>query len=208
MQTGDRAARPRITARKAWGHLRTITRHKLLVARHCFAAGLVWQGLVHDLSKYSPVEFLTGARYFMGSRSPNAVEREQCGISLAWQHHKGRNKHHYEYWIDVVGNGDVTMEGKRMPVRYVVEMFCDRVAACKVYRGDRYGDRDALDYWEREHRGNGPLMHPETDALLKSMLDLLAERGEREAFAIIRERYVRGKGAPEPSALEPADTKV
>ena len=182
----DTASPPGVTPRKAWRHLCTITRHKVEVARNCFACGLVWQGLVHDLSKYSPTEFLTGARYYQGFRSPNAAERDAMGVSAAWQHHKGRNRHHYEYWIDVVGNGDIRMEGKRMPLRYVVEMFCDRVAACKVYKGDAYTDSSALEYYQREHSTHGPLIHPETDALLLALLELLAEHGEQRAFAEIR----------------------
>ena len=85
---------------KAWNHFKTITHHKWLVLQGCFRVGLYRQGLLHDLSKYSPTEFLVGARYWQGNRSPNNAEREQVGYSSAWLHHKGRNKHHYEYWID------------------------------------------------------------------------------------------------------------
>ena len=83
-----------------WGHLRTINHHKLLVMRHCFRVGLYRQGLTHDLSKYAPVEFFNGVRYFQGTRSPNDAERQAKGYSAAWLHHKGRNKHHMENWID------------------------------------------------------------------------------------------------------------
>ena len=44
---------------KAWHHFKTITHHKYLVLCGCFQVGLYWQGLTHDLSKYSPTEFLT-----------------------------------------------------------------------------------------------------------------------------------------------------
>ena len=84
-----------------WNHFKTITKHRMLVCRHCFQIGLYRQGLTHDLSKYSPEEFFTGVRYYQGTRSPNAAEREDLGYSKAWLHHKGRNKHHYEYWIDI-----------------------------------------------------------------------------------------------------------
>ena len=90
--------RYKITAKKFFGHLRTITRHRHKVMLHCFKAGIFWQGLRHDLSKYSPVEFMTGARYYQGTRSPNEAEREAIGYSVAWIHHKGRNPHHFEYW--------------------------------------------------------------------------------------------------------------
>ena len=84
-----------------WGHFKTITRHRHIVRHLCFQVGLYWQGLTHDLSKYSPAEFCVGARYYTGTRSPNAVERQKLGYSPAWMHHKGRNKHHYEYWTDL-----------------------------------------------------------------------------------------------------------
>ena len=64
---------------KAWMHFKTITYHKYLVARGCFQVGLYKQGLLHDMSKYSPSEFLVGARYFQGDRSPNNAEREAIG---------------------------------------------------------------------------------------------------------------------------------
>ena len=86
---------------KFWGHLSTITKHRTLVMIHCFKVGLYWRGLTHDLSKYSPTEFLVGVRYYQGNRSPNTAEREDKGVSTAWMHHKGRNKHHFEYWTDL-----------------------------------------------------------------------------------------------------------
>ena len=97
----------------------------------CFRIGLYKQGLLHDMSKYSPTEFLVGCRYYKGYMSPNNAERADRGYSSAWLHHKGRNKHHLEYWIDyaVSKPGDdkahTKMEGMKMPIRYVCEMFID-----------------------------------------------------------------------------------
>ena len=85
---------------KALEHLRTINHHKKLVMEGCFKIGLYRQGLLHDLSKYTPTEFLVGCKYYQGNMSPNNAEREEVGYSSAWLHHKGRNKHHMEYWID------------------------------------------------------------------------------------------------------------
>ena len=84
-------------------HFQTITQHKLTVMQYCFAVGLYRQAILHDLSKYSPTEFLIGAKYYQGNRSPNNAEREAKGYSSAWLHHKGRNKHHFEYWLDYSG---------------------------------------------------------------------------------------------------------
>lgn len=171
-------------------HLRTINRHKLLVMKHCFRVGLYRQGLLHDLSKYSPVEFSAGAKYYQGDRSPNEIERKERGYSAAWLHHKGRNKHHLEYWIDYDPAAGHRMAGMEMPVHYVAEMFCDRVAASKTYRGKAYRDGDPLDYYlaSRDHY----LIHPGTRALLERLLGMLAEEGEDRTFAYIR-REILGR---------------
>lgn len=172
-----------------WHHFLTITHHKLLVMDYCFQVGLYKQGLLHDLSKYTPTEFRTGIHYYQGFKSPNSAERDAIGYSAAWLHHKGRNKHHFEYWIDVKGKGDGTLVGMPMPTRYVVEMFCDRIAACKVYLKDAYTDRSPLEYYERNVQY--VTIHPDTAALLVQMLTLLAEKGEKEAFRIVRTTIVK-----------------
>lgn len=180
------------TFSSGWHHFCTITHHKWLVMRHCFRVGLYRQGLTHDLSKYSPTEFRVGISYYQGTRSPNAAERDDLGYSTAWMHHKGRNRHHYEYWIDMRANGDATFEGKPMPTRYVVEMFCDRVAASKVYQGNAYRDDSSLKYLQLESQAKGEiLMHKDTRALLERMLTWLAEEGEEVAFKRIRDEIVR-----------------
>ena len=174
---------------KAWEHFKTITTHKLLVMKYCFQVGLYWQGLVHDLSKYSPTEFWRGARYYQGNRSPNDEERRTKGYSLAWMHHKGRNKHHYEYWTDYqLGAPAGTMAGVKMPLRYVVEMFCDRVAAARIYNGEHYTRDMPLRYFlkGKEHIN----MHPETRALLEKLLRLLVRCGQRRTFRFIRTRLL------------------
>ena len=164
-------------------HFKTITNHRHLVIAHCFRAGIGLQGLFHDLSKYQPTEFIPGARYFQGTRSPNERERELSGYSVAWMHHKGRNRHHFEYWNDL-NLKTKRYEAARMPMRYVKEMFCDRVAASKIYQGEKYTDHHPLDYYLR---GNArSRMHPDTADLLESWLKMLAEKGEDETFAHLR----------------------
>lgn len=165
-------------------HLQTITRHHNLVMIHCFKCGLYWQGLTHDLSKLSPVEFLAGAKYWQGDRSPNNAQREAIGYSASWLHHKGRNKHHMEYWIDYsIGESD-PMVGMRMPEKYLAEMICDRIAASKVYLGDKY---DPSYPWQYYERGKGHyLLHPETRDQMEACLIKLRDEGEEEAFRYIR----------------------
>lgn len=165
-------------------HLKTVNRHRYLVMRYCFRAGLYWQGLTHDLSKYSPVEFRVGAKYFQGDRSPNEFERKDKGYSSSWLHHKGRNKHHLEYWIDYCPELGYRMGGMEMPVKYVVEMFCDRIAASRTYRKELYRDSDPYDYYDQSK--DHYLIHPNTKALLERLLVLLRDQGEEAAFAYIR----------------------
>ena len=130
-----------------WLHFKTITRHKLLVMKYCFRIGLYKQGLLHDLSKYSPAEFLVGCKYYQGTRSPNNAEREDIGVSTSWLHHKGRNRHHWEYWVDFFRQGMYAVE---MPVNFNIEMVCDRIAASKTYLKESYTDSSPLQYFEGE----------------------------------------------------------
>ena len=165
------------------GHIKTVTRHRALVCKHCFKAGIYLQGLTHDLSKFSPEEFWVSCRMYQGTRSPNEAERELKGYSSAWIHHKGVNKHHFEHWTDY---NPVTkkVEPVKMPIEYVIEMFCDRVAASKVYMGKNYNDSCPLEYFERA-KGRR-IIHPETSDLLEKLLIMLAENGEDYTFAYIR----------------------
>ena len=171
---------------RAWEHFKTITRHRRLVRRYCFRLALYAQGIRHDLSKYSPTEFWRGVKYYQGWRSPNDQERLKNGVSLAWLHHKGRNRHHFEYWIDYCRreDGTIYIGGCKMPKKYVAEMFCDRIAACRVYQGDQYTDASAYDYFQRT-KGRF-WIHEETSALLGRWLLLLKEEGEAAAFRQIR----------------------
>ena len=146
---------------KIWKHFCTITHHKYLVMKNCFKVGLYRQGLLHDMSKYSPAEFWVGCRYFQGNRSPNNAEREEKGYSSAWLHHKGRNKHHYEY----------------------------RIAASKIYMKDKYTDTSPLEYYL--HGIAGDWMHKDTRALLEELLYMLAADGEEKTFDYIRNTVLK-----------------
>lgn len=168
-------------------HFLTVAKHRRLVFSHCRRAGIPFRGLTHDLSKYSPTEFLPGAKYYFGNRSPNEGERAEYGYSKAWLHHKGRNRHHFEYWTDYKrGVGVVPV---KMPIEFTVEMFCDRMAASKVYKKEAYTDRSPLEYYEE--RSDKGRMHPETAELLETLLVMLSEKGEKETFAYIRRELTR-----------------
>ena len=178
---------------KAWQHFKTITRHRWEVRRGCFKIGLYWQGLTHDLSKYSPTEFRVGARFYQGTRSPNAAERDEKGYSESWMHHKGRNRHHHEYWTDM-NKATRRYEAVEMPRKYLAEMIMDRIAACKIYQGDKYHDGAPLAYLSK--RVERDIMHPNTMRQLEYILTMLNDRGEKETFRYIKESVLGGKPFP------------
>ena len=162
-----------------------------MVMYHAFKIGIPVRGILHDLSKYSPVEFFTGVKYYTdGSRSPNEMERANKGYSAAWLHHKGRNRHHFEYWTDF-------QKGKEgycpvpMPREYLIESVMDRIAACKIYKKQSYYPGCELDYLLRSQESR--LMHPETKDELVRILTMLRDHGEKATFAWIRNTYLRQK---------------
>lgn len=159
--------------------------------KYCFKVGLYKQGLLHDLSKYSLDEFILGVKYYQGNRSPNAAEREKKGYSAAWLHHKGRNKHHYEYWLDYSPNAEIGLQGNKMPVEYVVEMFIDRMAACKTYYGEDYKNDSPLNYFLK-NQGHYT-MHEDTMELLEKLLTMLANEGEEPTLKYIKKVLLRKK---------------
>lgn len=191
---------------KVWQHFCTITNHKILVLKGCFKVGLYRQGIVHDLSKYGLTEFLVGCKYFKGYMSPNNVERAEKGYSSAWLHHKGRNKHHLEYWIDYgvdkkQGKGEGTcMVGMKMPIKYVIEMFIDRVSASKNYQKEKYTDESSLIYYNNsmEHY----ILHPDTRAMLEYLLTMLYKCGEEKTFSFIKKEILKGKVPYEKKELD------
>lgn len=177
------------------GHFKTITEHRLMVMKYCFKCGLYCQGIAHDLSKYAPVEFINGCRYYQGNRSPNNAEREAKGYSESWLHHKGRNRHHYEYWVDYCSEtADLSkttggMIPVEMPRRYLVEMICDRVAASRVYNKECYTDDMPLAYFEQSM--DKIFMHEKTKRELHAFLKMIAVFGEDRTFKFIKERYLK-----------------
>ncbi len=171
-------------------HFITITNHKLLVMKGCFKLGLIKQGLLHDLSKYSLAEFIPSCKYYQGGkRSPITGQRKELGYSEVWLHHKGRNKHHFEYWVDnntKYPNGIMAVE---MPNKYVAEMFVDRVSASKNYLKDEYTDAQPLEYFEAGKESY--FMNDKTKELLEFLLKMLRDKGEEETYKYIKEELLK-----------------
>ena len=126
-------------------HFILITKHKWVVFKLCVMAGIPWRGLLHDLSKYSPTEFFESAKYYVGNHSPITGAKQEKGYSVAWLHHKGRNKHHYEYWFDAKAPDKTPV----IPYKYAVEMVCDTLGAGKIYLGKNWKNSSQLEYWNR-----------------------------------------------------------
>lgn len=153
-------------------HLKTIRKHRKYVRQMCFKMGIPWLGLIHDLSKYSHAE-MTIAKYADGTRSPHAIARDELGYSPSWLHHYHKNKHHWQYWLDMEDWPDKVIPIK-MPYKYVIEMFCDFVGAGKAYSQDKWTEDTPWDYWMKACEGKR-LMHEESEYLIKKLLWNLKE---------------------------------
>ena len=137
---------------KALSHLHTINEHKLKVTWLCFRCHLYKQGLLHDLSKYSYIELKTGFHYYQGFRSPIDAEKEEKGYSLGWLHHKGRNKHHWEYWVDWdSSNGEYILSD--IPEKYLKEMYADMIGASKAYNKGKFDKKEPFNYFNVKCKG-------------------------------------------------------
>lgn len=176
--------------KNAKGHFQTIHEHRALVRKGCFSVGLYFQGICHDLSKFSPTEFVVGMKYYQGYRSPNNAEREEIGYSSAWLHHKGRNKHHYEYWLDYSSRIAGGFVPARMPKRYLVEMFMDRVAASKTYNKGHFTNDMPLQYFMKGK--DFAFIEAKTAKELEKMLTLYANEGEEVVREYIRDDFLKG----------------
>lgn len=148
------------------GHLKTVLTHKWWVFYYCCKFRMPLRGLLHDLSKFSPVEFFESVKYYSGTRSPIDACKEDIGWSKAWMHHKGRNKHHYEYWQDNFDNGG---EPLLMPFEQSVEMLCDYLAAGRAYNGKKFTFTGEYTWWLMKRQK--PLaMHPVNKLFIEGML--------------------------------------
>ena len=158
-------------------HFITITKHRYYVRKFCFKCGFYKRGLLHDLSKYGLTEFFSSARYFQGTSSPIDAEKREKGYSLAWQHHKGHNPHHWEYWIDNIGTYKNTPI--KIPYEYVIEMICDWLGAGIVYSKQKVDyDKpysEPLEYYNKCKKER--IFHPETQSLIECFLRYIKSNG-------------------------------
>lgn len=169
-----------------WLHFKKICIHKYWVGKYCFKMRLYWQGITHDLSKFSPIEFFESAKYYQGNRSPIDACKEENGVSYGWQHHKGRNPHHYEYWVDNLDNGGKPL---LMPKKYLKEMLADYLGAGRAYMGKDFTYLKELEWWKQKNL-KPLMMHPMTKAFLTTAFsELTCFENEQEVFQKIDQIY-------------------
>ena len=166
-------------------HTSLVLRHKRRVLINCAKCGILWRGIVHDLSKFSPTEFFESVKYYQGNRSPIGACRRATGMSRAWLHHKGRNKHHIEYWLD----GDCEVH-PMMPYKYAVECVCDKLAATRTYAGKSYTPDMPLLHWEKY--GNKVAGNPLTMRFIGEVFEDVKAHGERY---VLNKKYMKRKYA-------------
>lgn len=157
-----------------FGHLHTVNKHRWEVFKISIRLGIPLRGLVHDLSKYSPTEFFESVKYYTGGTySPLLACKRANGYSKAWLHHKGRNKHHYEYWYDVAAEDKTPI----IPLKYMIEMICDRIAATKTYNRGNFQYKQVLEYYYKEE----PRMtlNPKLKKFLEAVFKDLSKNGNK-----------------------------
>lgn len=171
-------------------YLTTVIKHRRYVRQACFKMGIPFLGIVHDLSKFSLKEMAI-AKYYDGKRSPHEVVREQLGYSPFWQYHYHKNKHHWQYWLDIEDYPNKIMPAK-MPYKYLIEMFCDMVGAGKAYSQKKWTCHDPLNYYKTRCEGKR-LMHKDSEEMLLLLFIKLDELGEKEFYKWYRNNFRKGK---------------
>lgn len=178
---------PEITLKNTFAHFGKICKHKWWVFYYCCKAGIPWRGIKHDMSKFSPTEFWESVRYYQGTRSPIDACKEEKGVSKAWLHHKGRNRHHYEYYQDNFDKGGTPL---KMPYKDTIEMFCDYLGAGRAYMGKNFSYASELNWWK--NKISKPLaMHKVQKEFCTTMFTNLAYDETKLKRKYVTEMYIR-----------------
>ena len=156
---------------KIFKHIKLVSKHKWVVFKLACKVGIPWRAFMHDWSKFSPEEFWESVKYYNGKKSPIIVCKQKNGYSKAWLHHKGRNKHHTEYWYDTNAPEPTPI----MPYEYVAEMLCDKMAAGIIYQGKKWTKEYELSYWLKEK--DKVLVNPKIKDLVTECMTQVAEKG-------------------------------
>ena len=171
-----------------WKYFKTICKHKWIVFRECAACGIFWQGVTHDMSKFTPTEFFSSAKYYYGDKSPHYGDAEENGYSAAWLYHKGHNKHHWEYWTDFdEKTGEIKVN--IIPYKYVVEMVCDWIGAGKVYEKAEWTQASPVQYYYKVRSGRH--FHKKTETLVVYFLRKIETDGLAEFHKLAKNTYLQ-----------------
>jgi hypothetical protein len=167
-----------------WKHFKTIIRHKWYVFIACAHCGLIWRGLVHDLSKFSFKEFIASVKYFQGNKSPIDAEKIEKGYSIAWQHHISHNTHHWHAWLDVTDGQVIAI---KMPIKDLVEMICDWIGAGKAYNPEKWTKDEPYNYFMKNK--NNMILHPDVSEFLRNILYMMYSYndGLKKVYKILSE---------------------
>lgn len=156
---------------KIFKHIKLVMKHKWVVFKLCCRVGVPWRGFMHDWSKFSPTEFWESVKYYDGHKSPIKVCKVEKGYSEAWLHHKGRNKHHPEYWVDM----SLPEKAVIMPYKYAAEMICDKMAAGIVYSGKEWNPNTQIEYYMKER--DIYIIHPQIDKFMLTTFTEVSKNG-------------------------------
>ena len=165
-------------------YIKQILLHKKYVLEECTACGIFWQGIKHDLSKFSKEELVPSAMYYDYDNVERTDEIAK-NYAKAWCHHKGRNPHHWEYWIDISSEGNIITN--KIPYKYVVEMVCDWIGAGKVYEKTKWDQSSPLAYYSAVRKGRH--FHPETEGLILMFLHCIKNDRLDEFHKMAKAQY-------------------
>jgi len=143
-----------------------VLRHKWFVFWACWKYGLIWQGIIHDLSKFLPDEAIPYANFFYsGDRRKDSFYTPKRGneeFNLAWLKHQHRNPHHWQYYVLQEDSGAVFP--LKIPDKYVKEMLCDWIGA-----GRASGHNDVLSWYVTNR--NKMVLHVDSRAWIERELE-------------------------------------
>lgn len=167
-------------------------KHKYFVFLYACHLGIAWRGFMHDWSKFSFEELWTSGKYYTGVQSPQTQERNANeDYSLVSVHHVGRNKHHWQYWVDYRGFNTLVYP---IPYKYAVEFVCDSLAASRVYNGEKWNRGDAYQYFN--NYCDKCLMHPAIKEFASDCFAQFQEQGLTgltKSFTFLKYQECRAK---------------
>ena len=153
-----------------WNYLKYVIRHKWFVFIACCKHRIIWRGIMHDMSKFRPSEFIPYAKYFYGQYDDGEVEKN---FNKAWLLHIHRNPHHWKYWV--LQNDTITTQPKLIliPIQYLKEMGCDWLGAEKAITG-----RDSIKEWYLKNKNQIQLNKTSREWIEKNFIKISTEQSE------------------------------